>query len=244
MKKLIVTFAFFVLAFLPTNARAEKVVIAFAVWPPYTMTENGQPSGIDIEIARELCRRVGIESEFQEFPWIRALNYLENGKADALLTPKQTEEREKFMYYPSEPIRIEKRVILVPKGSGIKITKLDDLKDKNIGVVRGYAYSPEFDNYQGVKKTVCDDDQQLVTILAKKRVSIIAAVEEVSAIYLCKKAGIEVEVAYVLGGTPTYIAFSKKSLGEKGKALAEKFGEALKKLKEEGFIEKVQSKYF
>ncbi len=243
MKRFFVTLSLAMLLSMPVRALAEKVVIAFAVWPPYTMMENGQPSGIDIEIARELCRRVGTESGFRELPWTRALNYLENGKADALLTPKQTEEREKFMYYPSEPIRIEKRVILVPKGSGIKITKLDDLKDKNIGVVRGYAYSPEFDNYQGVKKTVCDDDQQLVTILVKKRVSIIAGVEELSSRYLCKKAGLETEVAYALDGKPTYIAFSKK-LGEKGKALADKFSEALKKLKEEGFIEKVQSKYF
>jgi len=70
-----------------------------------------------------------------------------------------------------------------------------------------------------------------------------AGADEGSVRYLCKKASLETEVVYVFSEAPSYIAFSKK-LGEKGKALADKFSEALKKLKEEGFIEKVQSKYF
>jgi len=242
MKKLIVTLAFFALIFLPTMVQAEKIVFATATQSPYVMSENGQLTGMDIDIIREVCKRLGFEPEIQLLPWTRALDYVEKGKVGAIFTPRRTEEREKFMYYSSEPLHIERTVIMTRKGSGIKVNKIDDLKGKNIGVVRAYTYGAEFDKYQEVKKIECDDDNQLVTILAKKRIEL-AAGDEGTMKYLCKQAGLETEVVYVFSEDPSYVAFSKK-LGEKGKALADKFSEALKKLKEEGFIEKVQSKYF
>ncbi|WP_207681442.1 transporter substrate-binding domain-containing protein [Desulfonema magnum] len=169
---------------------------------------------------------------------------MEKGNVELLLTPRRTPEREKFMYYPSEPIHIEKTVLIVPKGSSIKITKLDDLKYKKVGVVGGYSYDPEFDNHPDIKKIVCDDDKALVKIFAYKRVSVTAGVDEGAMRYLFKQAGIEIEVAYVFSGIPSYIAFSKKAAGGRGKIFAEKFGEALRILKEEGGVKKIESKYF
>jgi polar amino acid transport system substrate-binding protein len=243
MKKLIVTLALFVLIFLPTIAQAEKVVFATTEWPPYAFTKDGQPSGINVEIVVELCKRLGIDSEIRVLPWQRALDYVEKGKVDAIFALRYTEERAKFVYYPSESLPVEKTVVMSPKGSGMKVNKIDDLKGKKIGVVRGYSYSPEFDNYQEAKKTICDDDNQLVKILGKKRIELAAGADEGSIKYLCKKDGIEVETLYVLNEAKGYIAFSK-AIGERAKILGDKFSEALKKLKEEGFIEKVQSKYF
>ncbi len=244
MKKSVTTLVIFVLVFLPTIALAGKLVFATASQPPYVISEKGQLPGMDIEIVRELCKRLGFESEIRLLPWTRALNYTEKGTADAVFSPRRTAEREKFLYYSSEPLHIERTVILAPKGTGLKLNKIDELKNKVVGVVRGYAYVPIFDDYQGLKKKVeCDDDEQLVTIFAKKRVELVAASDEGTMKYLCKKAAFQAEVVYVLDEVPTYIGFSK-ALGEKGKALADKFSEALKKLKEEGFIEKVQSKYF
>lgn len=244
MKKLFVTLAVFVFFSLPVSAPAEKVIFASSEWPPYVFTENGQAAGFHTEIVLELCKRLNIEPEIQVLPWARALAYTEKGKADAIFSARRTEERDKFMLCPSEPIMIEKTVIMALKGSGIKINKLHDLKDKNVGVVRGYTYTPEFDKYQGMKQTVCDDDAQLVKMFGAKRILLAAGSDEGTIKYLCKKAGIEAEVVYVLSEEPSYIGFSKAAGEEKSKALADKFGEALRKLKEEGFIEKVQSKYF
>jgi polar amino acid transport system substrate-binding protein len=233
-----------VMIFLPTIALAETLVIATSLWPPYVVEEKGKLTGIDVEVVRELCRRLAIKSDIRVYPWKRALRYMEKGEADALFAPRRTPEREKFMYYPSEPIHMEKTVLIVPKGSGITITKLDDLKNRIVGVVRGYSYDPEFDKYPHMEKSVCDDDEQLVKMFVHKRISIIAGADEGSLRYLCKKAGVEVEVAYVFSAIPSYIAFSKKATGERGKILAEKFGEALRELKKSDFIPKVESKYF
>ncbi len=243
MKRFVVTLSLVILLSMPVSALAEKLVFATSEWPPYAFTKDGQPSGINVEIIVELCKRLGMESEIRVLPWQRALNYVEGGKVDAIFSVRHTDERATFLHYPAESINTEKTIILAQKGSGIKATNLGDLKDKKVGIVRGYEYGLDFDKYQEIKRTVCDDDAQLVTMFAKKRVELAAGMDEGSMRYLCKKAGVDSEVVYVLSEVPSYIGFSKK-LGEKGKALADKFSEALKKLKEEGFIEKVQSKYF
>ncbi len=242
MKKTVATFIMAVLLSLPVSALAEKLLFVTSDQPPYVMSENGQPAGLDIDVIRELCRRLGVEAEIQVLPWKRALYHTEKGDADAIFAPRHTEERAKFLYYPSEPFIIERTVILVPKGSGIKINSLDDLKGKVVGTVRGYSYDPKFDTEKGIEKVECNDDAELVKIFAKGRISLTAG-SEGSMKYLCKKAGFEAETVYVLNDAPTYLAFSKAK-GEKGKALAEKFSQALRQLKDDGFFKKIESKYF
>ncbi|QTA85347.1 transporter substrate-binding domain-containing protein [Desulfonema magnum] len=61
MKKLILISVATFMIVLPTGALAEKLVIAIAEWPPYIMAGKEQPSGTDVDIAREICRRLGIE---------------------------------------------------------------------------------------------------------------------------------------------------------------------------------------
>ena len=244
MKKLFAALMIAVFIGLPGYAlAAEKLTVAVADWPPYTFEENGKLTGIIVETIIELCKRNGFEADIHLVPWKRALKEMEEGSSGAIAAPIYTEERAKFLYYPSEPINIEKTVFLGLKESGIKVSKLDDLKDKSIGLVRGYKFTPEFDNHPGIKKVECDDDKQLVKILGAKRIEF-AIGEEAALKYLSKQAGIQVETAQVLTETKGFLGLSKKALGEKGKELAEKFSKTLQDLNKEGFIEKVKSKYF
>ena len=224
MKKLIATLLLMAgLLALPTGVLAEKLVFVTSEWPPYVISENGKASGLNTETVRELCKHIGFESEIQILPWKRALLHVKEGKADALFAARYTEERANFMYYMSESLTIEKNAIMARKGSNMKISKIDDLKGKVVGVVRGYVYGPEFDNYQGFKrKDLSKDDRQLIKKFANNRIPLIADTDEKVSKYLCRQAGVEAETVYVLNEIPGYIGFSK-TLGEKGKTLAEKF---------------------
>ncbi|MDM8550503.1 transporter substrate-binding domain-containing protein [Desulfobacterales bacterium HSG2] len=241
--KLIIIFIVSALSFSSTDALAEELLIAYSEWPPYIFIKDRKVEGILIDIVNEACKRLNIDPKFRFLPWKRALMYMRKGKADALLSPIYTEERAEFMYYPSEPVNMEKTVFLTWKGSGIKVNGLDDLKNKLIGVVRGYSHGSEFDNYPGLKKLPCNDDRQLVKILAKKRIDI--AVGEAGVLqFIAKQTGTQVEVIHVLNETPGYITFSRKALGPKGKTLAEEFSRTLRQLKKEGVIEKIRNAYF
>lgn len=241
--KLLVIFIVSLLSFSSTGASADELIVAYAEWPPYIFIKDRKVDGILTDIVNEVCKRLRIAPRFRLLPWKRALMYMRKGKADALLAPIYTKKRAEFMYYPSEPVNMEKTVFLTWKGSGIKVNGLGDLKGKLIGVVRGYSHGSEFDNYPGLKKLPCNDGKQLVKVLAKKRIDI--AVGETDALrFIAKQIGIPVEVIYVLNETPGYITFSKKALGPKGKILAEKFSRTLRQLKKEGLIGKIRNAYF
>ncbi len=245
MKKFVLTLMI-VLFFLPIGALAEKLVFVTIDFPPLGFVENGQITGSAVETVQELCRRLGFECEIQMLPWKRALKYVKNGEADAIFGARHSEERAGFLYYPSEsdPLNFGKTVIMALKGSSIKVNGPDDLKDKSVGVVRGYVYDPKFDSLQGVKRTVCNNDEQVAKMLIGKRFSLAMAADETSMKYFCKKVGAEVETLYTLKKVACYIAFSRKALGERGQSLAERFGQALRRLKEEGVVRKIESKYF
>lgn len=245
MKKLFATLtAAFLLFLQPCCVLADTLDFAVSEFTPYIFEENGQITGIHVDIVTEACRELGIEPHFLFLPWKRALAYMEEGEVDALLSPIKTEEREKFMDYSSEPIDVEKTVVIARKDSNIKMTTLDDLKGRSIGVIRGYSYSPEFDNYEGLKKEEVTDAIQLMKKLDAGRTDLVIG-EEGNLKYIRKKYALgDIIIVFTLTETPNYIGFSKKALGEKGNVLAEKFGQLLRKFKDDGVILKIGNKYF
>lgn len=242
MKHFLINCALVIVLGLSSKALAETLVIVTSEWAPYVITENGQVTGIHVDIVRELCKRNGIEADIQLRPWKRALAEVKNGDADAIFSPRKTDERAQFLYYPSEPLDMERTVIVGLQGKGLSVTKLDDLEGTSVGVVRGYSYDPEFDTNQEINKDESNDDMMMLRKLAGGRTEFAAASDEGAAQFLSIQLGIQLETIYVLNETPNYIAFSK-TLGEKGKVLAEQFGKTLRQLKEEGVIENIRNTY-
>lgn len=243
MKKFALTLMI-VLFFLPADVLADKLAFVTIDFPPRGFVKNGAVTGLSVEVVRELCKRIGVECEFRILPWKRALKYVKAGRADAIFAVRHTEERTGFLHYPAEPLDVGKTVIMALKGSGIKLSGTDDLKGKSVGVVRGYVYEPTFDNLQGVKRTVCNNDEQVAGMLAKRRFSLAAAADETTMKYFCKKRGVKTETLYILKKMPGYIAFSRKALGEGGQSVADTFGRTLRQLKEDGTVRKIESKDF
>ncbi|MDM8550499.1 transporter substrate-binding domain-containing protein [Desulfobacterales bacterium HSG2] len=244
MKKLGVTLIWAVLLFLPVSALSEKLKFVTAEWPPMVTKDKHLP-GTAMETVREVCKRLGIEPKIRILPWKRAVKYVKKGKADAIFAPKKTEERLRFLYFVDEPLYMERLVVIARKGSGMNASGLDDLKDKNFAVVRGYSYGAEFDKCQGLKKIVCGNDTQLVKILYKGRTDL-AAGEERNLEWIRKDLGFKesFETVYFLTEDPNFLAFSKKALGPRGKVLAREFTRILRQLKEEGVFRKIEGKYY
>jgi polar amino acid transport system substrate-binding protein len=236
---IIVIIAFILLTF--SAGAAEKIIFVTTEYPPLEFMKDGQPAGLQVDIIKQVCKRLGIVPEIQLVPWKRALMYVKEGKADAIFAARHTEERTEFLHYPSEPMGVEKAVIIARKGSGISINTLDDLKGKTVYVVRSYKYEPKFDNHPDIKKEICDDDTDLVNRLAKGHFSLAAGADEIAMKYFCRQAGFRAETVYILKESPVYVAFSKKTAT--GKSLAEKFGEALRAVKKEGFTRKIEKQY-
>ncbi len=244
MKKFIVTLVMATLL-LPGNVlAAEKIKLAaLGDFPPFQYREKSQMTGIDVDMAREVCKRLGIEPEFKVVPWKRALKIAKKGDVTGILTALHKEERTKFLYYTTEAIHTQKNVIMARKGSGLKVSSLDDLKSKTVGVVRGFSYGQEFDNYQGLKKRVCNNQEDLMRIMNMGRIDVAPGPEK-PFLFNSRRFGLQdrFEVVYVITEHPAYTVFSK-AIGEKGRVLAEKFDNILKQMKKEGIEQQIIDKY-
>ena len=229
---------------LPTGASADEITLAvLGDFPPFQWEEAGKVTGIDADIIREVCRRLGIGLKFQVMPWKKALKSAENGDVSGLTASLYNEKRAEYLYYTQESVHIQKNIIMIRKGNNIKISGFDDLKNIKTGVVRDFSYGPEFDSIRGLDKVVCTDQKELVRLLAAGRVDA-AMGSEMPLMFNARQLGVQdkLEVAHVVTEYRAYTAFSKAS-GEKGEVLARKFDTVLREMKKEGLDQKILDTY-
>lgn len=103
-------------------------------FPPmgYKDTETGDIIGFDIDIAKEVCSRLGIELKLQPIDWNNKQSELENGNVDCLWNGfSKTPERDE-QFNLSIPYMKNEQIILVKTDSDYQT--LEDLAGKTIGV--------------------------------------------------------------------------------------------------------------
>lgn len=115
----------------PVDER-PKLVVGSDIYPPFNyVDENGHPTGIDVDLAKEACRRMGYKVEFDTINWEEKNKLLESGTVDCLWGSFSMCGREQ-QYKWAGPYMVSKQVVAVNENSGIQ--RLSDLKDKLIAV--------------------------------------------------------------------------------------------------------------
>ncbi len=106
-----------------------------AAFPPYEYTDdNGQPVGIDIEIATAIAEKLGLELQVDDMDFDAALLAAQQGKSDMIMAGVTvTESRQAVMDF-SDTYASGVQVVIVPEGSDVT---LDNLGDQRIGTQRG-----------------------------------------------------------------------------------------------------------
>lgn len=115
--------------------KGEFVVGLDDTFAPMGFRNNkGEIVGFDIDLAKEVSRRMGVKAVFVPCDWDGILFNLRSKKIDAIWNGLTiTETRAKQIAF-SDPYFNDDQIILV-KGKNIKT--LDDLKNKNIGLQMG-----------------------------------------------------------------------------------------------------------
>jgi polar amino acid transport system substrate-binding protein len=244
----ILTYVRFVLVLLPVlwfsaQAKSETLTFASTEFPPYIIKQGDEITGYQVELVRELCRRLGCEAHFTIVPWARALEYVKVGQADGILSPVWSKDRAEYIYFTDEPVGHERISIMSLKGAGIKARSLDDLKDELIGVISSYRYGKDFDDNKTVQKIASYTNDSLLKKLDIGRYRVIASDEYVIN-YVAKLSGhAELETILNLRDSPQYLGFSKASNAH-GQELAKRFSQAIHDMQQDGTMEKLRKKYF
>lgn len=111
------------------------LVIASDDYAPFNyLGDGGEITGIDVDIAREACRRIGYEPEFRQISWETKDEKLENGEADCLWGCFSMNGRED-KYAWAGPYMYSYQVVVVRSDSAIR--SLDELEGRRVSVQIG-----------------------------------------------------------------------------------------------------------
>lgn len=112
-----------------------KIRIGGTAYAPYFYQNlGGQYTGIDVEIAKEACARIGYEPVFVELDINKRFELLDEDYVDCLWSCLTMDGRENEFIWAG-PYMYTQRVIVVPTDS--EIETLEDLADKRIAVQSG-----------------------------------------------------------------------------------------------------------
>lgn len=199
-----------------TSAQAYKpFVIGTDEWEPYEYKQGNKTIGLSTEIVQEVfdqCNTV-IES-ITDYPWVRGEMMLIRGDLDGLYTAAYNAERAEKVKYPNVSLVDSSWVLYSKRDKNLKYTKLEDLKGKSIGLVRGYRYTPEFMKYVEMNCQVDYVNQDILNFrkLILDRVDYVIADKYNGSIILDEqKMNDQVTIQDVtVGDIPLYFIFSSK----------------------------------
>lgn len=105
--------------------------------------ENNEIVGVDIDLATEVCKRLGVELVVQPINWDSKELELTSGKIDCIWNGMTvTDERIEAMFL-SKPYLDNRQVVIVEEGS--KIAQVSDLAGKTVGLQKGSSAREAFD---------------------------------------------------------------------------------------------------
>ena len=132
-------------------AHARDVSLVTVDWEPYYGPKL-KNYGVTADLVAEAFKRVGHNATFAWYPWKRSLKMVADGKSDIVMGAYINDERKKT-YIFSDPLFNVDVGIMARKDVGItEYSSLKDLTKYRIGVNSGWAYTPEFDAADYLKK--------------------------------------------------------------------------------------------
>ena len=116
--------------------KGELVLGLDASFPPMGFTdENNEIIGFDIDVAQEVCNRMGVELVKQPINWDTKEEDLKVGKIDCIWNGMSINPARAEAMNLSDPYMKNEMIFVVPADSEIK--SMDDLEGKTVGVQTG-----------------------------------------------------------------------------------------------------------
>lgn len=138
-------------------------------YPPFTFhDDSGELTGFDVEIAREVAERLGVEAEFLETQWDGMFAGLDSGRFDMVANQVGIREDRLESYDFSDPY-ITSAAVLVTKEDETEITSFEDLEGKTSAQSLTSNYADIAKEY-GAELTGVEGFNQAIELLVSDRV--------------------------------------------------------------------------
>lgn len=239
-------FVFITLMLLIPIAHAEKIKVVGTHFNKIFEQDKttGKFYGIAVDLLDKVAAKKNLQFEYAIYPWRRAQYLITMGRADILIGPYRTPEREKQMDFIPIPFYTDKMVFYTLKSKPfIWNNKIDLLKTKKILTIKGWAYGKYFEEVKNNLQIIeANDIETAFKMLALQRGDLLLANERNSETALLKIENLNffVKTKTPFSLTQGYFVFSLKYQNTDAKKEIHK---ALSQLFKDGIIKKINKSY-
>lgn len=225
----------------------ETLIIGFddTFVPMGFKDNNGEIVGFDIDLAKEVSKRIGKQVTFQPIDWSMKESEINSGKIDLIWNGYSiTKERKEKVNF-TNPYLENRQVIITLVNS--KINSKVDLKGMNVGAQNQSSAVDAINKEEELLKTFKDGkvytfetNNEALMDLEAKRIDAVVADEILARYYINKKGEGKFKILNDDFGDESYGVGIRKGDEE----LLEKLNEAFEDIKKDGTAKKVSEKWF
>ena len=204
--------------------------------------EKNEIVGYDIDLAREACKRAGMDVEFKPIDWSAKEAELNGKRIDCIWNCFTiTEERAKALQF-TKPYMDNKQILVVPVASSIQ--KIADFDGKVLAVQDDSTGSGIIDKDKALQGKLKDyrkypDFAAAFLDIDSGRVDVMVVDEVLARYYMTKKPGKYRVLAEDMGAEVVGVGFRKDD-----KEYAPRIGKILDEMKKDGTAKKISEKWF
>ncbi len=225
----------------------EKLILGFddTFVPMGYKDDKGEIVGFDIDLAKEVSKRIGKEITFQSIDWSMKESELNSGNIDLIWNGYSiTKEREGKVSF-TRPYLDNRQVIITLAES--KINSKADLKGMKVGAqnessaVDAINMEPELlKSFEGGKVYTFETNNEALMDLEAKRIDAVVADEVLARYYINKKGADKYKILKDDFGSEAYGVGIRKG----DSALLDKLNKAFDDMKKDGTAKKISEKWF
>ncbi len=219
----------------------ELSVALTGKYPPFSFyDEEATLVGFDVDVSREVARRLGVEVRIVPTEWGGILAGLQSGRYDAIIgsmaiTPLR-EEQVDF----SRPYYISGAQLFVDREDADDVGGIEDLRGGRVGVVLGTTFEKYLnDNHPGVAIRTYKGDVDIFTDMENGRLDGFVT-DRLVGMYQIGEAG----MPFVPAGSLLYEERMGIPVRTGSEDLRAAINEALEGMERDGFFEEIHDKWF
>lgn len=210
-----------------------------AEFPPFEYIENDKLIGLDIDLLREIAKRMGKRVEFKDMPFSTLISQLQMGGVHLIaagLTP--TKERAEHVLFSKNYVQGEPLVI-VTLATRTPLKTIEDLKAKDVIVNDGFTAASYLSSFPEITlkrlPTVAD---AFLALTSQRGDAFVTAYNTIKPFF--DQYGSEKFMATPIEGTHEPAAFA---ISKKHPELVEQINIILKDMEEDGSLEAFKRKW-
>lgn len=226
---------------------SKKIVVGLDdSFPPMGFKdEKNEIVGFDIDLAKEVAKRLGREVEFKAIDWNSKEAELKSGRVDILWNGLDITDKRKENMLFSEPYMDNRQIVFVAKNGKVTVAGEADLAGKTIGTQSGGTTEEYFENKPELKASMKEvkyypDYINAFMDLENGRLDAVVGDEIIGRYYISKHPDDIQAIDTVIGTVSQFgIAFRKDD-----QKLRDEVQKVFDEMKADGTVAKISEKWF